>query len=208
MKSLPLLLLLLLFSCHSKNTTQTNTFTTKIEQTPRAENNLQVTLKDILMDSIKWEKQYLKTGVYSDNFLLAWTRISDNSVIIDTSNSSCFQGPCYTEIWSHPDVFERTKKLIPEDDFYIGADDKMYYTALARELLDSCKIHSYNYNRDKRYMVFIGKKVKRFVLDSKKMLHAWGFILFNGKDVPTFWNGTDISCTIQKVFELKVCIEY
>ncbi len=208
MKNLPLLLLLVLFNCQSKNTKLTKVITPKSEQTLRTENNLKVNLKDILTDSIIWEKQHLKTGMFSDNFSLAWTRISDKYVILDTSNSYYFHGSCYTEIDSHPDVFDRTKKLTPEDEFYTGADDKMYYTYLARELLDSCKIRSYNYNRDKRYLVFKGKNGKSFILDSKKMLHAWGFILFNGKDVPTFWNGTDISCTIQKVYKLEVCYEY
>jgi len=49
-------------------------------------------------------------------------------------------------------------------------------------------------------LVFVKANNEKIILDSKKLLSAWGLILFNVNDIPTFWMGTEVDEVLMKVY--------
>lgn len=119
---------------------------------------------------------------------------------VDTRNCLVIDTVCAVEIMPDAKWIKQQQHKTPEDEWYTIADDNLYYLSLATDTLKKLKIDVLNYTRKESFIKFIKPDNSEIVIDSKKMMDAWGLILFNGKDNPVFWKGTDIYDGLKDIY--------
>lgn len=158
-----------------------------------------VTEADLFNDSVNFYKRFRSGEDYLESISLDFAVITDQPTT-DTSNSITCKSGSYMSILPHSLVIDKYQVSMDEESWNTVLDDNMYYQSVAMESLNAAGINNCFNDRDKQYLIFIKDNREKIIIDQNKLLHAWGFILFNGKDVPTFWSGTDISKTIMEVY--------
>jgi hypothetical protein len=97
----------------------------------------------------------------------------------------------------NPDSIKITQaKKIDEENFYVSADDAMFYISESRNFLKQKKIRIIE--TESRIIDFKinNKLVKTFNLNSNNKF--WGIILFDGKNIPAEIDMTDIKMEFEK----------
>ena len=94
---------------------------------------------------------------------------------------------------------EKRKREIGEEDFYIGADDYMWYLNESNNFLEKQKIKVLNVKNDK-ILKFVGenRNVTLIKLENEKEL--WGIYLFDLKQKPKRINMTDTEMELKEYF--------
>jgi hypothetical protein len=84
-----------------------------------------------------------------------------------------------TAVFYIPDTtrIAQQKKLVGEEDFYIGADDYSYYMHMSHEFLDSMKM-CIRYSDNKKYLKFISQSTTK-VIKLDTLPELWGIYFFD-----------------------------
>jgi hypothetical protein len=117
--------------------------------------------------------------------------IADSSLISVETSCAVFISPTSEEI-------DELKKAGGED-FYISADDAIYYNAQAQALLDSLQIKIVH--TDKKYLKLVKSNKKEIYLDTRASGPGWQVFFFNPLKEPLVASTADITAEdIQKYF--------
>lgn len=73
---------------------------------------------------------------------------------------------------------EKQKKQVGEEDFYMGADDYLFYMNTAREFLDSVKLATLN-AKDKKFIKFIRNDKTQQIIRLDKLEELWSIYFFD-----------------------------
>lgn len=137
----------------------------------------------------------------SSNLLEQDTIIDRKNYLIDykPGSSQTFDAHLTAAVFISPttDEIDSLKKKYGEDDFYIIADDNVYYNSEAMQYLRSKNI-DFQSTR-KRFIKFTGQNKKDVYLDTDKHKSIWSLILFNGKDEPVVISPVDIEYEWKKL---------
>ncbi len=152
--------------------------------------------KSGVTDSLKVSADSVKKDEfdYDSQFKLENYIVEDQT---DTSKVQVIDFSCALIIDPTADQVDEMKKKEGEENFYVGADDAIFYQAQALDLIDSAVVKKEFVK--KQFIKFIGVD-KTWTLDiRKKNLPAWNLILFNRKKTPQ--PEPTISLTFEKVKE-------
>ena len=83
-------------------------------------------------------------------------------------------------------------------DFYVVADDMMYYTYQTREYLTKRKIKTLDTQASTLRFVLVTGSVK--VIDLRNSSYGWGIILFNGRNAPKEADLVEPAADVKAVF--------
>jgi len=93
------------------------------------------------------------------------------------------------------------QKSMDEDTWMTIVDDHVYYDSEAIDTLESIGVKTISPDTNqKQYLKFKLEGGREFSVDLRKVPGAWGFILFNGKDVPELYPSIDVSAVMDSVF--------
>ena len=137
------------------------------------------------------------TAIFRSYRLLDDALASDE--INDTNKMIFYHAECAISINPDDKWIAQQQKEDPEG-WDAVADDNGYYQSLAFDTLNKLKIEVLNYDRSRQYLKFNLSGGQNYTLDCTKMPAAWGLILYNGKDKPVLWCGTDISDEIKNIY--------
>ncbi len=99
---------------------------------------------------------------------------------IDTSNSILVKGLCAIYLWPDSSEIEYMKSD-NQDDFYIAADDNMFYISQGAELLKKQEIKVIS--TEKRFIIFEKWNGRKLFYDSNKDT-GWSLIFFHPNEEP------------------------
>ncbi|MEO0037785.1 MAG: hypothetical protein RIQ59_996 [Bacteroidota bacterium] len=190
------LLFMILVSCSQNNKIASKAEKTKFENGQKAENDLSVTDSAIKSDSIFFASKREKNRDFKLDFAL----VSNTDLTLDSTNSIIINKSTVLSIMPHSKIIEKYQRNLGEDGWNTVLDDNLYYESIFIDSLKKRKIPHTYFFRDKRYLVFKKNNGTKIILDQKKFLNAWGYILFNGKDIPTFWNELEITHILTKIY--------
>ena len=174
-----LLLCLFLCNCHSATT-----------QKPNAENSASVASAD--NSTIPTNLSQMDCSKPDSTFT--------SESLNDTSQFILVDKPMAITLFPGDNELEK-EKAMDSDAFYAAADDYSYYQSLALDTLAKHRINTVSYSHQKRYIVFGSSAHIICQFDGDKMPNSRGMILYNGKDTPVIWNGTDISGSVHSIFK-------
>lgn len=75
---------------------------------------------------------------------------------------------------------ERRKKALGEEDFYIGADDYLYYLNQSHNFLDSAKVNTI-VAKDKKFILFVGSDKSHHLIQTDTLSELWNIYFFDPK---------------------------
>jgi hypothetical protein len=136
-------------------------------------------------DSIDYELKQSKT---LDNYIVNSKKITTDFLLI-TDDCGVFISPDSSEI-------KKMKEEYGEDDFYIVADDNIYYDNQASIFLDSLKIKSIY--PIERYLKFIVDSDTISIDTKSKYKRGWLSILYSFNKKPEIINSIDIEFEYSK----------
>ena len=188
---------IILVSCNQNKKITSKTEKTKVENLQKAENDLTVSDSEIKSDSIFFETKREKNRDLKLDFAI----VRNANLIFDTSNSIILNKSYVLSIMPHRKIIEKYQRNLGEDGWNTILDDNLYYESIFLDSLKKRKIPHTYFFRDKRYIIFKTNNGTKIILDQKKFINAWGYILFNGNDTPTFWNELEISPILNKIYK-------
>lgn len=75
---------------------------------------------------------------------------------------------------------ERRKKNVGEEDFYIGADDYLYYLNQSHNFLYSVKVNTI-VAKDKKFILFVGSDKSHHLIKTDTLSELWNIFFFDPK---------------------------
>ena len=72
---------------------------------------------------------------------------------------------------------EKRKKQVGEENFYVGADDYLFYMNTAQKFVDSVKLTTLS-AKDKKFIKFIGSDKTQQIITLDKMPELWNVYFF------------------------------
>jgi hypothetical protein len=134
------------------------------------------------MDRLDSADSRLKQSMNIDNYVVDSKDIKSDYLSI-TETCGIFISPDSMEI-------DKMKKEYGEKDFYVSADDNMYYEHNASSFLDSLHIKTiYPINR---YLKFIVNSDTIYIDTKSKFKYGWLSILYKKNTMPKIFNSPDI----------------
>lgn len=94
---------------------------------------------------------------------------------------------------------EKRKREIDEEDFYIGADDYMWYLNESNKFFEKQKIKVLNVKNDK-ILKFVGENRNITLIKLENEKELWGIYLFDLKQKPKRINMTDTEMELKEYF--------
>lgn len=100
----------------------------------------------------------------------ATNSLNDDTLIVDRQ-AAVFIEPDRLQI-------EKRKKQVGEEDFYVGADDYLFYMNTAHEFLDSVKLTTLS-AKDKKFIKFVHSDKTQKVIRLDKLDELWSIYFFD-----------------------------
>jgi hypothetical protein len=100
--------------------------------------------------------------------------------VATTANNDTLIVDKQAAVFIEPDSLriEKRKKQIGEEDFYMGADDYLFYMNTAHEFLDSIKLTTLN-AKEKKFIKFIRSDKTQQVIKLDKLPELWSIYFFD-----------------------------
>ena len=105
-------------------------------------------------------------------------KVKDTLATVDNSDTLTIARKA--AVFYSPDSIQiaKRKKEIGEDDFYVGADDYLYYLNISYTFLDSVKLPILD-AKDKKYLKFIRDNKSQTIIRLDTLPELWGIYFFN-----------------------------
>jgi hypothetical protein len=113
----------------------------------------------------------LQTDTAHPTMTMSETNSANSDTLIVDRQAAVFIEPDSLQI-------ERRKKLVGEENFYIGADDYLFYLNIAGQFLDSVKLTTLN-AKDKKYLKFVGSDNSQQLIRLDKLDELWSIYFFD-----------------------------
>ena len=112
-----------------------------------------------------------QTDTTHHTLIASATNSANNDTLIVDRQSAVFIEPDSLRI-------ERLKNQVGEEDFYIGADDDLFYVHTSHEFLDSVKLKTL-IAKDKKFLRFICSDQTEQVIRLDKLPELWSIYFFD-----------------------------
>lgn len=134
-----------------------------------------------------------------------WNYKTNKCQVVDSSYSNAFNknrlkiSERGVVIYRPDSVKIKNAKMKNEDEFYVAADDAMFYINEVRTFLEKQSVKIVN--TELRYIDYFvdGKIIKSYNLNADEFY--WGVILFNGTDLPEEVDMTDFETYFSKIMK-------